>query len=73
MPHPIDVIVGKRIRLRRLQLSLSQTELAGMINATRERVNRCLSNWQRQGIVDVSERWITILERDVLEVIVESS
>jgi len=24
MPHPIDVMVGKRIRLRRVQLGLSQ-------------------------------------------------
>jgi CRP/FNR family transcriptional regulator, cyclic AMP receptor protein len=53
------------------KLSLSQTELASMINATRENVNRCLRNWQRQGIVDVSERWITILQRDMLETIVE--
>jgi CRP/FNR family cyclic AMP-dependent transcriptional regulator len=55
------------------KLSLSQTELAGMINATRENVNRCLRNWQRQGIVDVSERWISVLQRDMLEAIVESS
>ena len=34
------------------KLSQSQTELAGMINATRETVNRCLRNWQRQGIID---------------------
>jgi len=53
------------------KLSLSQTELAGMINATRENVNRCLRNWQRQGIVDVSERWITVLQRDMLKTIVE--
>ena len=53
------------------KLSLSQTELAGMINATRENVNRCLRNWQRQGIVDVTERWITLLQRDMLETIVE--
>jgi CRP-like cAMP-binding protein len=53
------------------KLSLSQTELAGMINATRENVNRCLRNWQRQGIVDVSERWITLLQRDLLEAITE--
>jgi CRP-like cAMP-binding protein len=53
------------------KLSLSQTELAGMINATRENVNRCLRNWQRQGIVDVSERWITLLQRDLLEAIIE--
>jgi CRP-like cAMP-binding protein len=54
------------------KLSLSQTELAGMINATRENVNRCLRNWQRQGIVDVSERWITLLQRDMLEAMVEN-
>jgi CRP/FNR family transcriptional regulator, cyclic AMP receptor protein len=54
------------------KLSLSQTELAGMINATRENVNRCLRNWQRQGIVDVSERWITLLQRDLLEAMVEN-
>jgi len=53
------------------KLSLSQTELASMINATRENVNRCLRNWQRQGIVDVSERWITVLQRDMLKTIVE--
>ena len=29
------------------KLSLSQTELAGMIHATRENVNRCLRQWQR--------------------------
>jgi len=54
------------------KLSLSQTELAGMINATRENVNRCLRNWHRQGIVEVSERWITVLQRDMLEAIVEA-
>ncbi len=54
------------------KLSLSQTELAGMINATRENVNRCLRNWQRQGIVDVSERWITLLKREMLEAMVEN-
>jgi CRP/FNR family transcriptional regulator, cyclic AMP receptor protein len=54
------------------KLSLSQTELAGMINATRENVNRCLRNWQRQGIVDVSDRWITLLQLDMLEAMVES-
>ena len=53
------------------KLSLSQTELANMINATRENVNRCLRNWQRQGIVDVSERWITVLQRDMLKTIVD--
>ena len=51
------------------KLSLSQTELAGMINATRENVNRCLRDWQRQGIVDIDERWIIVLRRDALATI----
>ena len=51
------------------KLSLSQTELAGMINATRENVNRCLRDWQRQGIVDIDERWIIVLRRDALNAI----
>jgi hypothetical protein len=46
------------------KLSLSQTELASMIHATRENVNRCLRDWQRQGIVDLDERWIVILQRE---------
>ena len=48
------------------KLSLSQAELASMIHATRENVNRCLRNWQRQGIVDLDERWIVILQREAL-------
>lgn len=55
------------------ELSLSQSELAGMINATRENVNRCLRNWERQGIVDLDERWIIVLQRDTLGAIAEYS
>ena len=51
------------------KLSLSQTELAGMINATRENVNRCLRDWQRQGILEIDERWIIVLRRDALAAI----
>ena len=48
------------------KLSLLQTELAGMINANRENVNRCLRHWQRQGIIDLDKRWIIILQLEVL-------
>jgi CRP-like cAMP-binding protein len=48
------------------KLSLSQGELASMINASRENVNRCLRDWQRRGIVSVDERWISVLQRDTL-------
>jgi CRP/FNR family cyclic AMP-dependent transcriptional regulator len=51
------------------KLSLLQTELAGMINANRENVNRCLRHWQRQGIIDIDKRWIIILQLEVLRTI----
>jgi hypothetical protein len=37
-----------------------------MIHATRKNVNRCLRNWQRQGIVDLDERWIIVQQREAL-------
>jgi len=49
------------------KLSLSQSELAGMINASRENVNRCLRDWERRGIVSLDEHWISILQREVLD------
>jgi CRP/FNR family transcriptional regulator, cyclic AMP receptor protein len=55
------------------KLSLSQTELAGMINASRENVNRCLRDWQRRGIVNLDQRWISIVERDALAAICENA
>jgi CRP-like cAMP-binding protein len=55
------------------KLSLSQSELAGMINASRENVNRCLRDWQRRGIVNLDERWISILQRDTLSAIANHS
>ena len=38
--------------------SLSQNELAGLIGATRENVNRCLRSWQDAGIVEMNKGWI---------------
>ena len=40
MPHPIDVIVGKRIRLRRLQLSFSQTDLGQKLGVAFQQVQK---------------------------------
>jgi CRP/FNR family transcriptional regulator, cyclic AMP receptor protein len=51
------------------KLSLSQTELAGMIHANRENVNRCLRHWQRQRIVDLDKRWIIIKQLEVLRAV----
>jgi CRP-like cAMP-binding protein len=49
------------------QLACSQVELANMIGATRENVNRCLKDWQRRGIVDLEDGRIVLTMPDVLE------
>jgi CRP/FNR family transcriptional regulator, cyclic AMP receptor protein len=48
------------------KLSLSQSELAEMTGGTREKVNRCLRAWQRQGILELKNRWTIILKPDAL-------
>jgi transcriptional regulator with XRE-family HTH domain len=40
MPHPIDVMVGKRIRLRRIKLASSQTDLAKKLGLTFQQVQK---------------------------------
>jgi CRP/FNR family cyclic AMP-dependent transcriptional regulator len=52
-------------------LSLSQSELAAMINGTRENVNRCLRDWQRRGIVEIQDRWIIITREEALRELVD--
>jgi CRP/FNR family transcriptional regulator, cyclic AMP receptor protein len=52
---------GKEIRL-----SLSQTELAEMVGATRENVNRCLRDWHRRGLVKLQGGWTVIPDTERL-------
>lgn len=49
------------------KLSCSQLELANMIGASRENVNRCLNDWQRRGIVNLEDGWINLVMPDALE------
>lgn len=53
-------------RSYKAKLSLSQTELANMVGATRENVNRRLRAWQRRGILDLKEGWIIVKEPESL-------
>jgi CRP-like cAMP-binding protein len=54
------------------KLSLSQSELAEMAGGTREKVNHCLREWQRQGIIELKNRWTIIRKPDALRELVES-
>jgi CRP/FNR family cyclic AMP-dependent transcriptional regulator len=53
------------------KIPFSQRELANMVGGTRERVNKCLRSWQRDGVIKVSEGLIAILDRPALEQIAE--
>jgi CRP-like cAMP-binding protein len=53
------------------KIGFSQRELANMVGGTRESVNRCLRNWQRGGIVQISEGSIVVMNQHALEDIAE--
>ena len=48
-------------------LPITQEELAGMVGASRERVNKAIASFIRLGWIDQHERHYTILKRDSLE------
>lgn len=48
------------------QLPVTQEELAGMVGASRERVNKAISSFVRLGWIDQSERRYAILDREQL-------
>jgi CRP-like cAMP-binding protein len=50
-----------------VRLNISQHELAGMIGATRERVNKQLHAWQRDGLVDLGKRLIVIRDARAIQ------
>ena len=48
-------------------IRFSQRELANMVGGTRESVNRCLRSWHRDGIVQIAEGSIIVVNRPALE------
>ncbi|MFZ4718413.1 MAG: Crp/Fnr family transcriptional regulator [Ilumatobacteraceae bacterium] len=48
-------------------LPITQEELAGMVGASRERVNKAIASFIRLGWIDQHERHYTVLKRDSLE------
>ena len=51
----------------RTELRLSQYDLANLVGASRETVNKCLHEWQRAGIIRMEKRVIKIANRAALE------
>ena len=55
---------------RNFHVQRTQQELANMVGATRETVNKCLAAWQRQGLIHIDGGQITVADRSRLESLV---
>jgi CRP/FNR family cyclic AMP-dependent transcriptional regulator len=53
-------------RGRRIELSLSQRTLAGLVSVRRESVNRLVSAWEREGALDFEDGIVTVLRPQLL-------
>lgn len=53
-------------------LANSQSELADMVGASRENVNRCLRLWQSDGLIGLEKGWIVLRDIEALRGIAET-
>jgi CRP/FNR family transcriptional regulator, cyclic AMP receptor protein len=53
--------------IKDVRIRFSQRDLANMVGSSRESVNKCLRNWQRKGVLRLSEGSITITNCRALE------
>jgi CRP/FNR family cyclic AMP-dependent transcriptional regulator len=51
---------------REMEIELSQTDLASLVGATRETVNRALATFRQQGLIELRDQRIVILQPDLL-------
>jgi CRP/FNR family cyclic AMP-dependent transcriptional regulator len=56
----------------RARISFSQSEIADRIGGSRENVNRCLGKWQKQGLIEIRDGWLIVLDRSGLEAIADA-
>ncbi len=57
----VDVKTGVRIDLK-----ITHQELADMVGSTRETVTVVLNNFKNEGLIDISEKHVTLLDRQTL-------
>jgi CRP/FNR family transcriptional regulator, cyclic AMP receptor protein len=67
----VDVERAPAANLTGTVCHLSQSELATIVGAARESVNKCLHAWRRTGIVRMERRTIKIADRAALEALAE--
>ena len=54
-----------------LKINLSQRELGNIVGATRESINKCLREWQRNGVIKSESNVIAIKNRGALKKLAE--
>ncbi|MFK7880295.1 Crp/Fnr family transcriptional regulator [Roseobacter sp.] len=52
-------------------LTLSQSELAEFVGATREAVSKTLALWKRAGVIEATRGGVVVLDRDALQVMAD--
>ena len=57
----------------RIETGLSQGELGNMMGASRESINKQLSRWQRDGVIQLAQGAITVLDPEALERIIDAA
>ena len=55
----------------RIDLRLSQQDLATHMNVTRESVNKLIHSWQMEGLVQTGRGWVIVRDEDALEGLAE--
>jgi CRP-like cAMP-binding protein len=60
----VEIEAGKRYEV---DLSISQADLASMVGASREWINRILRDWSQRGLIEYKRSKITILDLPAVE------
>jgi CRP/FNR family transcriptional regulator, cyclic AMP receptor protein len=68
----LRVVDARAQTANRTDLRLSQYELANLVGASRESVNKCLHEWQRSGSIRMEKRVIKIADRAALEAVAKA-
>ena len=59
------------LRAEKANNRFSQRDLAEMVGCSRESVNKCLRNWWRDGVIQISQGSIIITNRSAFETIAQ--
>ena len=67
------LMLVERLGVRDGRLALSQSDLADMVGATRESINRTLAHWRARGWIALARGQITVRDRKALATLVDEA